>query len=198
MAALRWPAMRRIDPLWWVVGALLLGGIFAVGLYMYVQHAVDQARGDALARIDREASHTEAGTPQLDAGRGGRVRLRRRRRSRSVRSGARTPGDAVSDGGSGRDLRGRLSRATHPDGGPRRHPAPAAAAEAKMASDRGPRPARRGRRRRSHRVRVSARRAALRRNTNPMGTARVRVKQAAGGLDQLPPLHSSAAAAGAG
>ncbi len=59
--------MRRIDPLWWVAVALLLGGMFAVGLYMYVEHAVEQARGDALARIDREASHTERGTSQLDA-----------------------------------------------------------------------------------------------------------------------------------
>jgi hypothetical protein len=56
--------MRHIDPLWWVAAALLIGGALAVGIYMYVAHAVDQGRGEALARIEREARPERAS--QLD------------------------------------------------------------------------------------------------------------------------------------
>jgi hypothetical protein len=59
-------AMRQIDPLWWVAAALLTGGLFAVGIHMYVGRAIEQSRGEALAQIAREAP-AEHATSQLDA-----------------------------------------------------------------------------------------------------------------------------------
>ena len=48
-------AMRQIDPLWWVAATLLLGAGFAVGIYMYVQGAVEERQREARVEVERQA-----------------------------------------------------------------------------------------------------------------------------------------------
>ena len=47
--------MRQIDPLWWVAATLLLGAGFAVGIYMYVQGAVEERQREARVEVERQA-----------------------------------------------------------------------------------------------------------------------------------------------
>jgi len=47
--------MRQIDPLWWVAATLLLGGALGVGIYMYVQGAVQERQREARIEVERQA-----------------------------------------------------------------------------------------------------------------------------------------------